>query len=140
MLSAKEARKGITVPVEVSEPGRLARTVIVRVRSGVADGERWRIPRRGGYGANGGEPGDLVVTARVFSAQVLRSFPDLNEARAGRNAPMKLRNVPKVARMIAHVLLNPNDVELNEALSRFHDASMANWAEEIIKSRRASRR
>ncbi|HVL50555.1 MAG TPA: DnaJ domain-containing protein [Actinomycetota bacterium] len=141
VLSAKEARKGVTVPVEAYEPGRAARTVIVRVPAGVVDGQTWRIPKRGGYGANGGEPGDLLVTARVFSAQVLKSYPELNDARSNRGQPpMKLRNVPKAARMIAHFLLNPNDVELNEALSRFDDAAMANWAEEIIRSRRSSRR
>lgn len=138
VLSAKEARKGITVPVEVAELGKLTRTVFVRVPPGTVDGTRIRVPGRGGYGSHGGEPGDLYVTARVFSAQDLRTYPDLNDARVGRHSPpLKLKNLPQMARMFAHLLFNPADVELNEALSRFHDPASANWAEEILKARRS---
>lgn len=141
VLSAREARRGITVPVEVGELGKIPRTVFVRVPAGTSDGDKIRIPLRGGYGLHGGEPGDLFVTAKVFSAQDLSRYPDLNEARVGRNrTPMNLRQVPKVARMFAHFLLNPNDVELNEALSRFYEPTSANWANEILKARRAARR
>jgi len=42
-----------------------------------------------------------------------------------------------MARMFAHFLLNPNDVELNEALSFPTDTS---WAGEFNKQRWAMRR
>lgn len=139
VLSTKEARRGVTVPVETSEPGRVSRTVFVRVPAGVENGQRLYIKGRGGYGLNGGEPGDLYVTARVYSAQTFSRNPYLQAARADRRRdPLTLRSVPRVARMLAHFLLNPNDVELNQALSR--GEADAAWAEEILRQRRAMRR
>lgn len=141
VLSERGARKGVTVPVEVAERGKAPRTVIVKVPAGVKDMQTWRIPGRGGYGLNRGDPGDLLVTARVFSTQDLRADPDLEAERADRPGdPMTLRNIPKLARMVAHFLLHPGDVELNEALSRYNEASTADWAEEIIRTRKQSRR
>jgi len=139
VLSTKEARRAITVPVETSELGRMSRTVFVRIPAGVAHGQRLCIKGRGGYGLNGGEAGDLYVTARVYSAQTLSRNPYLEAARGDRRRePLTLRSVPRVARLLAHFLLNPNDVELNQALSQSH--ADAAWAQEILKQRRAMRR
>ncbi len=139
VLSTKEARRGVTIPVETSELGRMSRTVFVRVPPGVANGQRLCIKGRGGYGLNGGEAGDLYVTARVYSAQTLSRNPYLEAARGDRRRePLSLSDVPRVARMLAHFLLNPNDVELNQALSQSH--ADAAWAQEILKQRRSMRR
>ncbi|CAN5818707.1 hypothetical protein BH23ACT12_BH23ACT12_18460 [soil metagenome] len=139
VISTKEARRGATVTVETHEVGRSSRTVFVRLPAGMADGERLCIKGRGGYGLNGGETGDLYVTARVFTARALSSNPYLDSARAERRRePVTLRSVPRVARMVLHFLLTPNDVELNQALSQ--GRADANWAQEIIRQRRAMRR
>jgi molecular chaperone DnaJ len=141
ILSSRDARRGVTVTVQTSEVGRTSRTVYVRVPAGVVDGQRVRIEGRGGYGLNGGKPGDLYVTAKVFSAEAFVSNPYLDALRAGTpTQPVTLKNFAQVARMVAHFLLNPNDVELNEALSRHNDSSSADWARTIIRERRASRR
>lgn len=138
VLSTKEAKRGLTVPVETVEAGRTSRTVFVRVPAGVADNQRIKVKGRGGYGLNGGETGDLYVTARVFSPQILSQNPHLDAFRVGRQkAPVTLADLPRRARMFAHFLLNPNDVELNQALSSSTDSA---WAQEIIKQRRAMRR
>ena len=139
VISTKEARRGVTVTVETSELGRTSRTVFVRLPAGVTDGQRVCIKGRGGYGVNGGEAGDLYVTAGVFSPQALSRNPHLDYARGERRRkPFNLSDVPRMARMVAHFLLNPNDVELNQALRQSHvDAA---WAEEILKQRRAMRR
>jgi molecular chaperone DnaJ len=138
VLSTREARRGLTVPVETVEAGRASRTVFVRIPAGVADNQRIKVEGRGGYGLNGGKAGDLYVTARVFSQQILNQNPHLDAFRAGRQkAPVTLADLPRVARKLAHFLLNPNDVELNQALSSAADTE---WAREIIKQRRAMRR
>jgi DnaJ-class molecular chaperone len=138
VLSTREARRGLTVPVETVELGRTSRTVFVRIPPGISDGQRIKVEGRGGYGLNGGKTGDLYVTARVFSPQILSQNPHLDAFRVGRQkAPVTLADVPRVVRKLAHFLLNPNDVELNEALSSPTDTR---WAQEIIRQRRAMRR
>lgn len=138
VLSTKEARRGVTVAVEAIELGRMSRTVFVRIPAGTDDGQQVRVEGRGGYGLNGGKAGDLYVTARVFSAQVLARNPLLNAARGARaGTGLTLGNLPRRARMVAHFLLNPDDVELNQALSSTQDSE---WAREIIRGRRQARR
>src|SRR5437588_4539840 len=44
---------------------RRPRSVKVRIPAGVDDGQRIRVPKRGGAGHNGGPPGDLFVVVRV---------------------------------------------------------------------------
>ena len=141
ILSARDARRGVSVKMETTETGRPSRTVFVRIPAGVVDGQRVRIEGRGGYGLNGGKPGDLYVTMKVFAAQAFHDNPYLDAFRAGTpTQPVTVKNFAQVARMVAHFLLNPNDVELNEALSRHNDSSSTDWARNIIKERRASRR
>lgn len=138
VLSSKEARRGVTVSVETVEAGRMGRTVFVRIPPGVDTGSRIKVAGRGGYGLHGGKPGDLYVTARVFSASELSRNPGLNAARTGRaSAPATAADVTRVARMFVHFLLNPNDVELNQALSS-SDGHVR--AKEIIRQRRRARR
>jgi molecular chaperone DnaJ len=48
----------------------------VRVPSGVADGDRLRVPGKGHAGIRGGQPGDLYVTARVAPHAVFRRDGD----------------------------------------------------------------
>lgn len=139
VISTKEARRGATVTVETQEVGRSSRTVFVRLPAGMVDGQRLCIKGRGGYGLNGGETGDLYVTARVYSSRVLNRNPYLDSARAERRRqPVTVRSLPRMARMVMHFLLTPNDVELNQALRQGNVD--ADWAREIIRQRRASRR
>ncbi|HTT92183.1 MAG TPA: molecular chaperone DnaJ [Acidimicrobiales bacterium] len=44
---------------------RRARQVKVRIPAGVEDGQRIRVPRRGGAGRHGGPPGDLYVVVHI---------------------------------------------------------------------------
>ncbi len=139
VISTKEARRGATVTVETQEVGRSSRTVFVRLPAGMVDGQRLCIKGRGSYGLNGGEAGDLYVTARVFSSRALSRNPYLDSARADRRRePLTARSLGRLARMVAHFLLTPNDVELNQALR--HGSVDADWAREIIRQPRASRR
>jgi len=57
--------------------GRRPRQVRVRLPAGVEDGQRIRVPKRGGAGVNGGPPGDLYVLVGVA--------PDELFGRSGRN-------------------------------------------------------
>src|SRR5581483_3174589 len=68
-LGLEEAARGteldirLSVPEMTAEGGfrRVPKTVRARVPKGVSDGERLRIPGKGGPGANGGPPGDLYL-------------------------------------------------------------------------------
>ncbi len=72
-LSLEDAARGAEVSVEFSvqelgEDGRVQRrphTARVRVPKGVSDGERLRVPGKGGPGLGGGKPGDLYLDIRL---------------------------------------------------------------------------
>ncbi len=141
ILSSRDARRGVSVTVQTTEVGRTSRTVFVRIPAGAVDGQRLRIEGRGGSGLNWGKPGDLYITVKVFSPQEFDNNPYLEAVRSGTpRQPVTLKNFTHVARMVAHFLLNPNDVELNEALSRHNDSSSSDWAKEILRERRSARR
>jgi DnaJ-class molecular chaperone len=53
-----------------------AETLTVNVPSGLADGARIRVPRKGHIGRNGGEPGDLYIDVRVASHPLFRREGD----------------------------------------------------------------
>ncbi|MCP9916324.1 DnaJ C-terminal domain-containing protein [Cyanobium sp. ATX 6F1] len=72
-LSLEDAATGTEVSVEFSvaelgDDGRVQRrphTARVRVPKGVSDGERLRVPGKGGPGLGGGKPGDLYIDIRL---------------------------------------------------------------------------
>ncbi len=76
-LTLEEVNQGAEVTLELSAPEltpdgavrRESKTVRVRVPKGATDGQRLRVPGKGGPGANGGAPGDLYLNI------VLRPHP-----------------------------------------------------------------
>ena len=65
-VSAEDAFTGVTHKVTYRIPSTgEQQTITVSVPAGAVDGGKLRYKRRGEYGANGGERGDLVVTTRV---------------------------------------------------------------------------
>jgi curved DNA-binding protein len=53
-------------------PHRVPRTYRVRIPKGAADGQRLRLPGKGGTGLNGGQPGDLYLVIRIQPHPVYR--------------------------------------------------------------------
>jgi curved DNA-binding protein len=76
-LTLEEVYHGAEVALELQAPElapdgtvrRVPKTVRVRVPKGATDGQRLRVPGKGGPGANGGAPGDLYLNI------VLRPHP-----------------------------------------------------------------
>jgi curved DNA-binding protein len=72
-LSLEDAARGKDISVEFSVPeigpdGRMqrsAKTARIRVPKGVSDGERLRVPGKGGPGLGDGKPGDLYLDIRL---------------------------------------------------------------------------
>ena len=79
-LSVEDAARGteleIPLPVtEMSEDGQLRRatkTVKVRIPKGAADGQRLRVPGKGGPGHGGGPDGDLYVNIQLRPHDLFR--------------------------------------------------------------------
>lgn len=80
-ISLEDAARGTEIGVDFSAPERGAdgrvqrstRTIRVRVPKGATDGQRLRVPGKGGPGFNGGPPGDLYINIalqphRLFKA------------------------------------------------------------------------
>lgn len=53
-------------------PRRVPKTFRIRIPKGVTDGQRLRLPQKGGSGINGGRPGDLYVTMQFQSHPYFR--------------------------------------------------------------------
>jgi molecular chaperone DnaJ len=70
-LGFEDAVRGLTADVTINGPDGL-RTFKVRVPAGVADGQRIRLPGKGGPGANGGPSGDLYAVVRVGQHPVFK--------------------------------------------------------------------
>lgn len=74
-LSLEEASRGTEVNLELSVPEygadgslrRVPKAVQVRVPKGVTDGQRMRVPGKGGPGVNGGRNGDLYLNISLRS-------------------------------------------------------------------------
>ena len=65
-VSAEDAFRGVTHKVTYRIPSTgEQQSITVSVPAGAVDGGKLRYKRRGEYGPNGGERGDLVVTTRV---------------------------------------------------------------------------
>lgn len=65
-VSAEDAFRGVTHKVTYRIPSTgEQQTITVTVPAGAVDGGKLRYKRRGEYGVNGGERGDLVVTTNV---------------------------------------------------------------------------
>lgn len=138
VLTSRDARKGMNVEVQCVERGMPTRTVIVFVTPGTTTGTRIHLPKRGGFGANGGVSGDLYITFKVLPVRV-RPEEGVNLGVERGGTRMKLSNPVSVVRMVAHILLNPNDVELNESLRRYDEPGMKAYANSIIRDRRANK-
>jgi DnaJ-class molecular chaperone len=139
VLSFRDSRRGMLVDLEVDERSMPTRRVILFVPPGIADGERLCVKGRGGFGIAGGRSGDLYVTIKVLPPQLFRirraDFGVPTAKEHGRT-PFKLSKLPLAARTAIHLLLKPDDVELNEALRRYGEDGMPSYARSIIKQRR----
>ena len=79
-LSVEEVARGIEleVPLTVTEVGedgqfrRTTRTVKVRIPKGATDGQRLRVPGKGGSGQGGAQPGDLYVNIQLRPHDLFR--------------------------------------------------------------------
>jgi curved DNA-binding protein len=72
-ISLEDAARGTEVALETvatevdadGTPRRVPRTVRIRVPKGAVDGQRLRVPGKGGPGRGGGAPGDLYLDIRL---------------------------------------------------------------------------
>jgi len=80
-LTFDQAYKGTEIELDmaVAEPDengflrRVPRKIRVRVPKGVTDGQKLRVPGKGGKGANGGRDGDLYLDIEVQSHPLYRA-------------------------------------------------------------------
>ena len=72
-VSADDAFRGVTKKVTYRIPSTgEQQTIVVAVPAGAVDGGKLRYKRRGEYGTNGGERGDLVVVTNVAEHPVFK--------------------------------------------------------------------
>ena len=70
-VSFDEAFKGTEKRVSVRVPGKPDKeSLTVKVPAGAVDGGRLRFKGKGGLGANGGAPGDLLITTKIEPHEV----------------------------------------------------------------------
>ena len=95
VLSAKDARRGRLVQMQLFDRGRPTRTAVLFLRK-VSDGERVFFKGKGGFGENGGDVGDLYVTVRVRQPQT----GDSNNAGAPGTYGDEPMDLPGVTRLL----------------------------------------
>jgi curved DNA-binding protein len=79
-LSLEEAYRGAEVDLELTVPDyddrglphRVQRTLKARIPRGAADGQRLRLPGKGGKGLNGGRDGDLYLNIALHPHRLFR--------------------------------------------------------------------
>jgi curved DNA-binding protein len=72
-IDLEDAARGTEVALDLAAPEvgpdgavrRASKTVRIRVPKGATDGQRLRVPGKGGAGMGGGEPGDLYLNIRL---------------------------------------------------------------------------
>lgn len=138
VVASRDARRGLNVEVKCAERGMPTRTVIVFIPPGTQDGRKIDLSGRGGFGQNGGKSGNLYLTVKVVAGRN-RAAPELEFAPEHGGNRIKMGSLPSVARMVAHIMFNPNDVELNESLRRYNEPGMKAYASSIIRERRAQK-
>ena len=80
-VSFDQAYKGTEIELDLAMPEpdehgmlrRVARKIRVRIPKGVADGQKLRVPGKGGKGINGGRDGDLYLDIEVQSHPLYRT-------------------------------------------------------------------
>ena len=79
-VTLEEAFRGVEVSLDLAMPEidergfvrRVPRTILTRLPKGVTDGQRLRVPGKGGAGSNGGRDGDLYVTIALHPHALYR--------------------------------------------------------------------
>ena len=79
-ITLEEAVRGVEVSLDLTMPEsdgrglirRVPRTVKTRIPKGATDGQRLRVPGKGGTGLNGGRDGDLYVTIALHPHRLFR--------------------------------------------------------------------
>jgi curved DNA-binding protein len=79
-ISLEEAFRGVEASLDLAMPEyddrgllrRVPRTVTARIPRGATDGQRLRVPGKGGKGSNGGRDGDLYLTIALHPHSLFR--------------------------------------------------------------------
>ena len=116
LLALEDLARGAEVNLDLSasevtpEGGirRVPKTVRVRVPKGAIDGQRLRVPGKGGPGMNGGPPGDLYLNIALKPHPVFRA--------AGHDLELDLPVTPPEAVLGAQVEVPTLDGRLNVAV------------------------
>lgn len=95
VMSAKDARRGRLVQMQLQDRGRPTRTAVLFIRR-VSDGERVFFKGKGGFGENGGDVGDLYVTIRLRQPQAT----DRNQSGAAGTYGDEPMDLPGVTRLL----------------------------------------
>lgn len=72
-VTMAEAASGVEKTLHFASAGAKAREVKVRIPKGVTDGQKLRVPGKGGRASGGGRAGDLYLTVRIQSHPLFRS-------------------------------------------------------------------
>ncbi len=73
VVTLDEAASGVEKVLHFSTAGAHAREVKVRIPKGVTDGQKLRVPGKGGTAGDGGRAGDLYLNVRIQAHPIFRS-------------------------------------------------------------------